>query len=156
MAVNFVGRTAAMNFPATGVLATVAECAVVNLVENFAAAAVATKWSVADKFVEAANFVATDGVMDAADRPVGAANCVEDAAVETDVDRVVQAVNCAADVTVTNVAECVVLTVNVAPVLAFDDAAIVIVFENADVAVGTVDMASIVSCSAIRVAFLDD
>jgi len=53
VAVNFVGRIAAANFPATGVLATVAECAVVivDLVdyvvgaENFVAiAAVAMKW----------------------------------------------------------------------------------------------------------------
>lgn len=157
MAVNFVGRIAAMNFPATGVLATVAECAAVDLVEaeNFAAIAV-VKWSVVDcvvdKFVEVVNFV-IDGVMDAADRLVGAANYVGGAAVETDVDRVVRTVNCAANVAATNVDGCAVLTVNVAPVLAFDDAAIAIVFENVDVVVDTVNTASTVSCSAIQVAF---
>lgn len=49
VAVNFLGRTVATSFPATGVLAIVAECAAVtmNLVveaENFAVIAVAMKW----------------------------------------------------------------------------------------------------------------
>lgn len=162
MAVNFAGRTAAANFPASDVwVTTVAGCAAVamNLLgyvvvaKNFAAIAAATKRSVVDR-VEAANFAAgVDEVTDAADRVVGAASCVGGAAVETSAGRVARTVNSVADAAVTSVAECVARTANVARVLARDVAAIAIALENADAAVDTGDTVNTGSCNAIRVAY---
>lgn len=165
VAVNFVGRIAAANSPASASATTVAECAAVatNLVgcvavaENFAAIAVAMKWSTVDCVVdrvEAANFVAgVDAVTDVVDRVVGVANCVVGAAAETNADKVARVVNSVADVAVTSVAEYVVQTVNVALVLAWDVVAIAIAFENVDAAVDIVDTVNTESCSAIRVTF---
>lgn len=162
--VNFVGRIAAANSPANVSATIVAECAAVatNLVgyvavENFAAIAVAMKWSIVDcavDIVEAANFVAgVDAVTDVVDRVAGVANYVVGAVAETNADKVDRMVSSVADVAVTSVAECVVQTVNVALVLAWDVVAIVIVFENVDVVVDIVDTVNTGSCSAIQVTF---
>lgn len=165
VAVNFAERTVVMNFLAC-VLATFVECAVVAMdssecvaeVESLAVIAVVVMKSlvvdcVADRVVEVANFAADfDEVMNAVDKVVGAANYVGGAAVVTSVDRVVRVANSAADVAVTNVAECVVQTANAVLVLVI---VVAIAFENVDVAVDTVDTASIGSCSAIRIAHRD-
>lgn len=165
-AVNFVGRTAAANSPASVSATTAAEYAAVAMdsvvyavgVENFAAIAAATK-SIVDcavDRVEAVNFAAgADEVTDAVDRVVGVMSCVGGAAVETSADRVAQRVNFVVAGTVTSVAECAVRTANVAPVLVYDAAAIAIAFESVGAAADTVDRANTGSCSANRVAFRD-
>lgn len=166
VAVNFVERTAVMNFLACVLATFVDECAAVAMdssecvaeVESLAVIAVVVMKSlvdcVADRVVEVANFAADfDEVTNAVDKVVGAANYVGGAAVVTSVDRVVRVANSAVDVAVTNVAECVVQTANAVLVLVIVVAAIA--FENVDVAVGTVDTASIGSCSAIRIAHRD-
>jgi len=99
-----------------------------------------------------ANFVNVDAVMDAVDRLVGAVN-YGDVAVETNADRVVQEVSSVADAAVTNVTECVVQMANDVLVLAFDVVATAIVFENVNVAIDIVYMASIELYSAIQTSY---
>lgn len=89
--------------------------------------------------------------MDAVDRLVEAVN-YGDVAVETDADRVVQEMSSVADVAVTNVTECVVQMANGVLVLAIVVAP-AIVFENVNVAIDIVYMASTELCSAIQTSY---